>query len=117
MLKADPLIIETVTRVCTDLCSAKDMVNAAEDGSLAGRDLWEAIAKHRLVTRLGAGVGWWTWRGSLADGFAVARVVGPIRRCRFRIAETLLCRLAAGGKRDFRRRQGPWVSAPARASE
>ena len=70
MIKADPLIVETVTRVCTDLCST-ELVNAAEDG-VWPTELWEAMESTGLslawVPESAGGPG-----ASLADGFAVAR--------------------------------------------
>jgi len=70
MLKADPLIVETVTRVCTDLCSA-ELVNAAEDGVWSAQ-LWDAMESTGLslawVPESAGGPG-----ATLADGFAVAR--------------------------------------------
>ena len=78
MTKADPLIIETVTRVCTELCSP-ELVNAAEDGVWPA-DLWAAMESTGLslawVPESAGGPG-----ASLADGFAVARTSAPTR-CR-----------------------------------
>ena len=85
MDKADPLIVETVDRVCTDLCSP-ELVNAAEDGDWPS-DLWEAMEGTGLslawVPEAAGGPG-----ASLADGFAVvrasARFAAPVP-----VAETL----------------------------
>lgn len=75
MLKPDPLIVETATRVCTDLCSP-ELVNAAEDGAWPA-DLWDALESTGLtlawVPESAGGPG-----ASLADGFAVARATARV---------------------------------------
>ncbi len=84
-IKADPLIAETVSRVCTDLCSA-ERVNAAEDGAWA-TELWEALESTGLslawVPESAGGPG-----ASLADGFAVARTAAQFA-APLPVAETL----------------------------
>lgn len=83
--RADPLIVETVTRVCADLCSP-ETVNAAEDGEWPAA-LWEALESTGLslawVPESAGGPG-----ASMADGFAVvrsaARYAAPVP-----LAETL----------------------------
>ncbi len=88
MIKADPLIIETVTRVCTDLCSA-ELVNAAEDGAWPTA-LWDAMESTGLslawVPESAGGPG-----ASLADGFAIART-----SARFAVPVPLVETLCAG---------------------
>lgn len=112
MLKADPLIVETVTRVCTDLCSA-ELVNAAEDGAWP-EALWEALQDTGLslawVPESAGGPG-----ASLADGFAVARVAARFA-APVPLAETLCAGwlLAAAG---LQAPPGPMSVAPARAGE
>ena len=85
MIEADPLIVETVTRVCTDLCSAS-LVNAAEDG-VWPTQLWEAMENTGLslawVPESAGGPG-----ASLADGFAVARTAAHFA-APLPVAETL----------------------------
>ncbi len=111
-VKADPLIVETVNRVCTDLCSP-ELVNAAEDGDWPS-DLWEAMESTGLslawVPEAAGGPG-----ASLADGFAVvrasARFAAPVP-----VAETLCAGwlLAQAG---LSAPAGPMSVAPVRPQE
>jgi acyl-CoA dehydrogenase len=112
MFKADPLIVDTVTRVCTDLCSPK-LVNAAEDGAWP-TELWEAMESTGLslawVPESAGGPG-----ASLADGFAVARV-----SARFAVPLPLAETLCAGwllAQAGLRAPAGPMSVAPVRAEE
>ena len=86
MIKADPLIVETATRVCTELCSP-ERVNAAEDG-IWPAELWEAMESTGLclawVPETAGGPG-----AALADGFAVARLTAQFS-VPLPVAETLL---------------------------
>lgn len=112
MLDADPLIVETVTRVCTDLCSA-ELVNAAEDG-VWPKALWEGLQSTGLtlawVPESAGGPG-----ASLADGFAVARVAA-----RFSVPVPLAETLCAGwllSAAGLQAPPGPMTVAPLRADE
>ncbi len=112
MMKADPLIVETVTRVCTELCSA-ERVNAAEDGTWP-TELWEAMESTGLslawVPESAGGPG-----ASLADGFAVARAAA-----RFAVPVPLAETLCAGwllAQAGLRAPAGPMSVAPVRAAE
>ena len=112
MIKADPLIVETVTRVCTDLISA-DLVNAAEDGAWP-TELWEAMESTGLslawVPESAGGPG-----ASLADGFAVARTAA-----RFAAPVPLAETLCAGwllAQAGLQAPAGPMSVAPVRARE
>ncbi len=107
MIKADPLIVETVTRVCTDLCSA-ELVNAAEDGTWP-KALWEAMESTGLslawVPESAGGPG-----ASLADGFAVIRT-----SARFAVPVPLAETLCAGwllARAGLRAPPGPMSVAP-----
>jgi len=112
MLKADPIIVETATRVCTDLCTP-EIVNAAEDGTWQ-TELWEATESTGLslawVPEAVGGPG-----ATLADGFAVARTmargVAPIP-----VAETLCAGWLLAGA-GIRVPAGPMTVAPVRAGE
>jgi alkylation response protein AidB-like acyl-CoA dehydrogenase len=112
MLKADPIIVETVSRICTDLCSP-ERVNAAEDGTWP-TELWDALQDTGLslawVPEAAGGPG-----ATLADGFAVARVTArsaaPIP-----VAETLLAGWLLGDA-GLRAPPGPMTVAPVRAGE
>lgn len=112
MLKPDPLIVETVSRVCTDLCSAP-LINAAEDGDWPAA-LWEAMESTGLslawVPESAGGPG-----ASLADGFAVARSVARFA-APIPVAETLCAGwlLAEAG---LRAPTGPMSVAPVRMGE
>ena len=112
MIKADPLIVETITRVCTDRCSA-EIVNAAEDGRWPA-ELWEALENTGLslawVAESAGGPG-----ASLADGFAVLRT-----SARFAIPLPLAETLCAGwllAQAGLRAPPGPMTVAPVRAGE
>ena len=112
MTKADPLIIETVTRVCTELCSP-ELVNAAEDGAWSA-DLWAAMESTGLslawVPESAGGPG-----ASLADGFAVART-----SARFAVPVPLAETLCAGwllAQAGLQAPQGPMSVAPLHPSE
>ena len=112
MIKADPLIIETVTRVCTDLCSP-ELVNAAEDGAWP-TELWEAMESTGLslawVPESAGGPG-----ASLADGFAVAR-----SSARFAVPVPVAETLCAGwllAQAGLRMPAGPMSVAPVRAQQ
>jgi alkylation response protein AidB-like acyl-CoA dehydrogenase len=112
MLKPDPLIVETVNRVCTDLCNAA-LINAAEDGDWPVA-LWEAMESTGLslawVPESAGGPG-----ASLADGFAVARRVARFA-APIPVAETLCAGwlLAEAG---LRAPTGPMSVAPVRMGE
>lgn len=112
MLKADPLIVETVTRVCADLCSP-ELVNAAEDGAWPA-ELWKAMESTGLslawVPESAGGPG-----ASLADGFAVARAAAQFS-APVPVAETLCAGwlLAQAG---LRAPAGPMSVAPMRSEE
>ncbi len=112
MIKADPLIIDTATRVCTDLCSP-ELVNAAEDGAWP-TELWEAIESTGLslawVPESAGGPG-----ASLTDGFAVARV-----SARFAVPLPVAETLCAGwllARAGLRAPAGPMSVAPVRVEE
>ena len=112
MIKADPLIVETVTRVCTDLCSP-ELVNAAEDGAWP-TELWTAMESTGLslawVPESAGGPG-----ASLADGFAVVRA-----SARFAVPVPLAETLCAGwllAQAGLRVPAGPMSVAPVHASE
>ncbi len=112
MIKADPLIIETVTRVCTDLCSP-ELVNAAEDGAWP-TELWEAMESTGLslawVPESAGGPG-----ASLADGFAVAR-----SSARFAVPVPVAETLCAGwllAQAGLRMPAGPMSVAPVRVQQ
>jgi alkylation response protein AidB-like acyl-CoA dehydrogenase len=112
MISADPLIVETGTRVCADLCSP-ERVNAAEDGTWPA-DLWEAMESTGLslawVPESSGGPG-----ASLADGFAVARAsarsAAPVP-----VAETL-CAGWLLARAGLRAPAGPMTVAPVRTGE
>jgi alkylation response protein AidB-like acyl-CoA dehydrogenase len=110
--KADPLIVETVTRVCTDLCSP-ELVNAAEDGTWPA-ELWTAMESTGLslawVPESAGGPG-----ASLVDGFAVLRA-----SARFAVPVPLAETLIAGwllARAGLRVPEGPMSVAPVHASE
>ncbi len=112
MIKADPLIIETVTRVCTELCSP-ELVNAAEDGAWP-TELWEPMESTGLslawVPESAGGPG-----ASLADGFTVARV-----SARFAVPVPVAETLCAGwllARAGLRMPAGPMSVAPVRAQQ
>lgn len=112
MNEADPLIVETVTRVCTDLCSP-ELVNAAEDGAWP-TELWAAMESTGLslawVPEAAGGPG-----ASLADGFAVLRA-----SARFAVPVPLAETLCAGwllAQAGLRVPAGPMSVAPVHASE
>ncbi len=112
MITADPLIVETVTRVCTDLCSA-ELVNAAEDGAWP-TELWKAMESTGLslawVPESAGGPG-----ASLVDGFAVARA-----SARFAAPVPMAETLCAGwllAQAGLRVPEGPMSVAPVHASE
>lgn len=112
MIKADPLIVETVTRVCTDLCSA-EQVNAAEDGAWP-TELWEALESTGLslawVPESAGGPG-----ASLADGFAVARTAAQFA-APLPLAETL-CAGWLLARAGLQAPAGPMSVAPVRAQD
>jgi acyl-CoA dehydrogenase len=111
-IKADPLVVETVTRVCTELCSV-ETVNAAEDG-VWPTELWHAMESTGLslawVPESAGGPG-----ASLADGFAVARTAARFS-LPLPVAETLCAGwlLAQAG---LQAPAGPMSVAPARPRE
>ena len=112
MIKADPLIVDTVTRVCTDLCSP-ELVNAAEDGTWP-MELWTAMESTGLslawVPESAGGPG-----ASLEDGFAVARV-----SARFAVPLPVAETLCAGwllAQAGLQAPAGPMSMAPVRAEE
>ncbi|MDH3714476.1 MAG: acyl-CoA/acyl-ACP dehydrogenase [Gammaproteobacteria bacterium] len=112
MLKADPIIVDTVSRICADLCSP-ERVNAAEDGTWP-TELWDALQDTGLslawVPESAGGPG-----ATLADGFAVtrttARSAAPIP-----VAETLLAGWLLGDA-GLRAPPGPMTVAPIRPEE
>ena len=112
MIKADPLIVDTVTRVCTDLCSPA-LVNAAEHDVWPAA-LWEAMESTGLtlawVPEAAGGPG-----ASLVDGFAVARV-----SARFAVPLPVAETLCAGwllARAGLRAPAGPMSVAPVRTQE
>ncbi len=112
MLNADSLIVETATRVFTELCPP-ERVNAAEDGAWPG-ELWDAVESTGLslawVPESSGGAG-----AALADGFAVARTAARFA-APVPVAETLCAGwlLAQAG---LRAPDGPMSVAPVREGE
>ncbi len=110
MSESDSIIVDTITRVCQDLCEP-GVINDAEEGKWPA-DLWNALEESGLtLTWVSDEIG-----GSgaeMADGFAVLKVAGAFATP-VPLAETLLAGwlLAQGGVQVP---LGPMTAAPIQA--
>lgn len=106
-MNADPLIVDTATRMIEELCGP-EVVTAAEDGTWP-RALWEALEVSALTrawipeTLGGPGT-------NLADGFAITRIAGA-HAVPAPLAETLLAGWLASDA-DLEAPGGPLTAAP-----
>ena len=110
-MNADPLIVDTTTRMLTELCGP-EVVTAAEDGTWP-RSLWEALEESALtrawIPEALGGPG-----TSLADGFAIARIAGA-HAVPAPLAETLLAGWLASDA-GLETPEGPLTVAPVDAA-
>ena len=110
-VNADPLIVDTASRMLSELCGA-EVVTAAEDGTWPGA-LWDALEESALTRawipeRLGGpGTG-------LADGFTIVRLAGT-HAVPAPLAETLLAGWLAS-EADLEAPEGPLTVAPVDAA-
>ena len=110
-MNADPLIVDTTTRMLMELCGP-EVVTAAEDGTWP-RPLWEALEESALtrawIPEALGGPG-----TSLADGFGIARIAGA-QAVPAPLAETLLAGWLASDA-GLEAPEGPLTVAPVDAA-
>ena len=110
-MNADPLIVDTVTRMLAELCEP-EVVTAAEDGTWPAA-LWEALEESALtrawIPEALGGPG-----TSLADGFAIVRLTGT-HAVPAPLAETLLAGWLAS-QAGLEAPEGPLTVAPVDAA-